>query len=161
MSRSFVSVTLRRASPLQRSSEDALPLFRFTQHLGTSSPSLSPFISFHALRSHALFTPPMSDHPPLTAQPSLDLQNKPRSVRVWAQVAWIHITKHVGVGIICAVAYFDPYVSLFPTLSALRSQTQSSCPVEIGPSIYKQAQNLAISFYSSYCWPDYLRSFYR
>ncbi|KAF8257757.1 NRAMP family [Lactarius quietus] len=27
---------------------------------------------------------------------------------MWAKQAWTHITKHVGVGIICAVAYFDP-----------------------------------------------------
>lgn len=50
----------------------------------------------------------MSEHPPLTTQPSLDSQHKSRSVRVWANKAWIHITKHVGIGIICAVAYFDP-----------------------------------------------------
>ncbi|KAI9453545.1 natural resistance-associated macrophage protein [Lactarius psammicola] len=50
----------------------------------------------------------MSEHPPLTTQPSIDPQNKPRSVRLWAKKAWIHITKHVGIGIICAVAYFDP-----------------------------------------------------
>ena len=35
---SLVSVSLRPASPPQQPSEDGLPLFRFTQHLGTTSP---------------------------------------------------------------------------------------------------------------------------
>ena len=131
-------------------SNDQVPLFRFTQHLGTSSLGPSPFISFLALRLHALFIPPMSEHPPLTTQPSLDSQNKPRSVRVWAKEAWIHITKHVGIGIICAVAYFDPYVPFFSYPFCPGSHTQSSFPVEIGASIYKQAQNLATSSYLSY-----------
>lgn len=69
---------------------------------------ISPFITFHALRLHALFTAPMSEHSPLPTQPTLDSLEKPRSVRMWAKEAWIHVTKHVGVGIICAVAYFDP-----------------------------------------------------
>lgn len=38
---SLVSVSLRPASPPQQPSEDNLPLFRFTQHLGTTSPSPS------------------------------------------------------------------------------------------------------------------------
>lgn len=42
---------------------------------------------------------------------------------MWAKQTWIHITKHVGVGIICAVAYFDPYVYLFSTSSAQRLYT--------------------------------------
>ncbi|KAH9170589.1 natural resistance-associated macrophage protein [Lactarius sanguifluus] len=50
----------------------------------------------------------MSEQPPLTTQPSLDSQHKPRSIRVWVKKAWVHITKHVGIGVICAVAYFDP-----------------------------------------------------
>ncbi|KAN0127926.1 smf Mn2+ and Fe2+ transporter [Lactarius tabidus] len=50
----------------------------------------------------------MSEHPLPTTQPSLGPQNKPRSIRMWAKEVWVHITKHVGVGIICAVAYFDP-----------------------------------------------------
>jgi metal iron transporter len=55
----------------------------------------------------------MSEHPLPTTQPSLGPQNKPRSIGMWAKEVWVHITKHVGVGIICAVAYFDPYVYLF------------------------------------------------
>jgi metal iron transporter len=55
----------------------------------------------------------MSEHPPSPTQPPFDSKNKLRSIRTWAKEARIHVTKHVGVGIICAVAYFDPYVSLF------------------------------------------------
>lgn len=54
---------------------------------------------------------------------------------MWAKKAWIHITKHVGVGIICAVAYFDPYVSLFPYPFLPTVSYESPAPVEIGPSI--------------------------
>ena len=68
-------------------------------------------------------------------RPSIDSQNKHLSVRMWAKKAWIHITKHVGVGIICAVAYFDPYVSLFPYPFLPTVSYESPAPVEIGPSI--------------------------
>jgi hypothetical protein len=88
----------------------------------------------------------MSEHPLPTTQPSLGPQNKPRSSPNVGKEVWVHITKHVGVGIICAVAYFDPYVSLFLLLlPASGSHTHSFVPVEIGPSIYKQVQNLATS----------------
>lgn len=50
----------------------------------------------------------MSEHPPSPTQPPFDSKNKLRSIRTWAKEARIHVTKHVGVGIICAVAYFDP-----------------------------------------------------
>ena len=55
----------------------------------------------------------MSEHPSLTSQPSLDTLNRPPQPRKWVDEVWIHITKHVGVGVICSVAYFDPYV-FFP-----------------------------------------------
>ena len=64
----------------------------------------------------------MSEHPPHTTQPPID-SHKPRSIRMWAKQVWLHITKHVGVGIICAVAYFDPYVYPFSTFSAQGSYT--------------------------------------
>ncbi|KAH9980785.1 natural resistance-associated macrophage protein-domain-containing protein [Russula compacta] len=51
----------------------------------------------------------MSEHPPFTSQSSSDTLNRPPSpLRKWAGEFWTHITKHVGVGIICSVAYFDP-----------------------------------------------------
>ncbi|KAH9973228.1 natural resistance-associated macrophage protein-domain-containing protein [Lactifluus volemus] len=55
----------------------------------------------------------MSDHPSLTPQPSMDSAplNEPRPAGPagkWAKRVWIHLTKHVGIGIICSVAYFDP-----------------------------------------------------
>ncbi|KAI0297569.1 natural resistance-associated macrophage protein-domain-containing protein [Multifurca ochricompacta] len=46
---------------------------------------------------------------PVTSQPtSLDSMSDTRPTRTWAKEAWIHITKHLGVGVICSVAYFDP-----------------------------------------------------
>ena len=54
----------------------------------------------------------MSDHPSLASQPPSDSLNASSPPRKWARKAWIHITRHVGVGIICSVAYFDPYVCL-------------------------------------------------
>jgi metal iron transporter len=54
----------------------------------------------------------MSDHPSLASQPSSHTLNT-SPPKKWARQAWIHLTKHVGVGIICSVAYFDPYVPLF------------------------------------------------
>ncbi|KAI9444556.1 putative transporter of the NRAMP family [Lactarius indigo] len=69
----------------------------------------SPPLYYFAPFARMLFSlRPCQNSLPFTTQPSLDSQHKPRSVRAWAQKAWIHITKHVGIGIICAVAYFDP-----------------------------------------------------
>jgi hypothetical protein len=65
------------------------------------------------LYAFSFFTLSMSDHPSLASQPSSDSLNTPSPPRKWARQAWIHITRHVGLGIICSVAYFDPYVSLF------------------------------------------------
>ncbi|KAF8481695.1 natural resistance-associated macrophage protein [Russula ochroleuca] len=50
----------------------------------------------------------MSEHPSFSTQPSFDTLNMPSRPLRWAREAWIHITRHVGVGIICSVAYFDP-----------------------------------------------------
>lgn len=102
----------------------SLPLFRSTtQHLGT--PPFARRRSPISIRTSldALFTPPMSDHPSLTSQPSLDTLNRPPP-RNWATEVRIHITRHVGVGLICAVAYFDPCVS-FPAASPLCRQGSS------------------------------------
>jgi metal iron transporter len=63
----------------------------------------------------------MSDHPSLASQPSSGSLNTPSPPRKWAREAWIHLTKHVGIGIICSVAYFDPYVSLFSCPSSPQS----------------------------------------
>ena len=71
-------------------------------------------ISSHTFSSHVFFTPPMSECPSLTRQPSLDTPNRSPRPRKWANEIWIHITKHIGVGIICSVAYFDPCVSFSP-----------------------------------------------
>src|SRR6266404_481039 len=72
----------------------------------------------------------MSEHPLPTTQSSLDSLNNPRSLRKWAKKAWVHITKHVGVGIICSVAYFDPYASFFHP--SLETHTQSSSQWKLG-----------------------------
>ena len=128
----------------------SLPLFRSTtQHLGT--PHFARRRTPISIRTSldALFTPPMSDHPPLTSQPSLDTLNSPPP-RNWLTEVWIHITRHVGVGLICAVAYFDPCVS-FPAPSVVGAHPLTSIIGETGVSIYKQAQTLGInSSLSSY-----------
>jgi hypothetical protein len=85
----------------------------------TRVPSLplpvAPLISFRTSRPYASFPPSMSEHPSFSTQPSFDTLNMPSRPLRWAREAWIHITRHVGVGIICSVAYFDPYLSLlFP-----------------------------------------------
>lgn len=60
----------------------------------------------------------MSEPPSLASQPSLDTLNRPPQRRKWVDEVWIHITRHVGVGIICSVAYFDPCVFLSSTFVA-------------------------------------------
>ncbi|KAI0281227.1 smf Mn2+ and Fe2+ transporter [Russula aff. rugulosa BPL654] len=50
----------------------------------------------------------MSVHPSFASQPTSDSPSTPSPPQKWARQAWIHISKHVGVGIICSVAYFDP-----------------------------------------------------
>jgi metal iron transporter len=42
----------------------------------------------------------------------------------WAKRVWIHLTKHVGIGIICSVAYFDPYVPFFTLPLYLKAHVQ-------------------------------------
>lgn len=79
------------------------------------------------LRLNAFFTSPMSDHPSLASQPSSDSLNTPSPPRKWARKAWIHITKHVGIGIVCSVAYFDPYVSRFSCLFSPQSLPGRLC----------------------------------
>jgi len=69
----------------------------------------------------------MSDHPSLASQPPSDSLNTPSPPRKWARKAWIHITKHVGIGIVCSVAYFDPYVSLFSCLFSPQSLPGRLC----------------------------------
>jgi len=63
----------------------------------------------------------MSEPPSLASQPSLDTLNRPPPLRKWSDEVWVHITKHVGVGIICSVAYFDPYVSFTSFFSVVRA----------------------------------------
>lgn len=59
----------------------------------------------------------MSDQPSLASQPTSESLNTPSPPQKWARQAWIHVSKHVGVGIICSVAYFDPYVPFSCPLS--------------------------------------------
>jgi len=68
----------------------------------------------------------MSEPPSLASQPSVDTLNRPPPHRKWVDEVWIHITKHVGVGIICSVAYFDPYVSFTSTLAIFLCRQQGS-----------------------------------
>jgi hypothetical protein len=108
-------------------------------------------------RSYAFFTPPMSEHPTLTNQPSLDTLNRPSTPRKWVTEVWIHITRHVGVGLICSVAYFDPCVS-FPAVFPLcrRGSSAFFFIEETGVSIYRQAQTLDTNSSSSSYWQAYL-----
>ncbi|KAH9953383.1 natural resistance-associated macrophage protein-domain-containing protein [Russula dissimulans] len=50
----------------------------------------------------------MSEPPSLASSPSLGSENNAPRPRKWTNAVWIHITRHVGIGIICSVAYFDP-----------------------------------------------------
>ena len=60
--------------------------------------SLSPALSVSGEALHA--TTACSDQP----APKLQKWTLPRILRVVGQ----HVVKHTGVGIVCAVAYFDP-----------------------------------------------------
>ncbi|KAI0757298.1 natural resistance-associated macrophage protein-domain-containing protein [Daedaleopsis nitida] len=51
----------------------------------------------HPERAAAYYTPPIRDAPSWRAR-----------LAYCCRAAWRHLTKHVGVGVICAVAYFDP-----------------------------------------------------
>jgi len=66
-----------------------------------------------------------------------------------------HLKKHTGVGLVCAVAYFDPCVFLL----ALVIQVLTSSLEEIGESIFKQALSSDIDCFSSSCWLAFSPSF--
>jgi hypothetical protein len=103
--------------------KSSLPLFRSTPPstwVHPPSPLAALLYPFAPSRSYALFTPPMSDHPSLTSQASLDTLNSPPP-RKWVNEVWIHITRHVGVGLICSVAYFDPCVSFLAAFPFVRA----------------------------------------
>ncbi|KAI0275202.1 natural resistance-associated macrophage protein [Gloeopeniophorella convolvens] len=50
----------------------------------------------------------MSDSPQLSEQPALRSPEQTRWTRKCCSAVWTYVTKHAGIGIICAVAYFDP-----------------------------------------------------
>ncbi|KAI9511855.1 natural resistance-associated macrophage protein [Russula earlei] len=50
----------------------------------------------------------MSELPSRASTPSIRSLGSHTRPRKWVHDAWIYITRHVGVGIICSVAYFDP-----------------------------------------------------
>jgi len=109
--------------------DGSLPLFRFTSPStrvpGTPSFRPSPHsYPFAPSRSYAFFITLMSDPPSLSSIPSVDSVNNPSRPRKWSKVVWVHITRHVGIGIICSVAYFDPCVPL-NLLLLLRTHPQS------------------------------------
>ena len=60
-----------------------------------------------------------------------------------------HVRKHTGVGIVCAVAYFDPLVISF-FLANVNAETNLSSTGEIGVSISKLDQNMGINYFSSF-----------
>jgi len=140
-----------RASPRCHHCKGSLPLFRFTQHLGTPPSPVAALLSFRTSHSYAFFIPPMSERPSLASQPSVDTLNRPSPPRKWLDEVRIHITRHVGVGVICSVAYFDPYVSFHPVFSVPRL-IRIFFSGETGVWIYRQAQNLGTNFSSSSYW---------
>lgn len=72
---------------------------------------------------------------------------------------WNHLKKHTGVGIVCAVAYFDPYVLSLSFCGKAMSFDNSLG--EIGVLTCKLDPSLDIGSYLLFFSPVYLRFFCR
>lgn len=80
---------------------------------------------------------------------------RPPSMRLgWTRTVVNHVKKHMGVGIVCAVAYFDPYVSFSPLSSMLEELTGmlGVSEEETGAWIYRRDHSLDTSCCLSFCW---------
>ena len=128
-----------------------LTALSFHPALGYTPSPAAALLSFRTSHSYAFFIPPMSERPSLASQPSVDTLNRPSPPRKWLDEVRIHITRHVGVGVICSVAYFDPCVSFHPVFSVPRL-IRIFFSGETGAWIYRQAQNLGTNFSSSSYW---------
>ena len=91
-------------------------------HKYTPSPSFLPF------SSSPLPLSPLSPQLEMSGPPQVEAKQSKwqvkRKLRKAYDVVTLHLSKHTGVGFVCAVAYFDPYVCLF--LVPVRCLTLSS-----------------------------------
>ena len=81
-------------------------------------------------------------------------------LRQTGRVVMNHVIKHTGVGIICAVAYFDPYVFCY-SIRVKQRPYFIYFPVVTGAWISKRVPNLDTNYSLSFYLRVFLRYFCR
>lgn len=117
---------------------------------GLPVPLVSSFVTYTRLPCTSSPSPPRSPHMPSppnfpqaekalsdvsdseTEQRVCDsvLPRKDRRLKRWARTTVHHLKKHTGLGAICAVAYFDPYVLNFLNVMWACTDTRNTLHIQ-------------------------------